>query len=263
MTTDSTAIRLRRVTLPRYDLEYRSREDALADADRIVAERVLDLPASISEAVGSEVVIDLSVEDLTLRATLLFRVIAKPDGRTVLEWWARRRTDPALLDLWLTGLRGDAPSPFDGGAATAPSAEAESPLAVSPEDRQRLLALCRRLMTRNPFTALDLHWTAGEREVHDAWCAIRDQLVELRPVVEAEPALMQFVEQARRGLDGAVRELKTPGARARTRERYVAAEQIENALLLARQKLSMARVRDEADEMNAQRRVIAELEGRP
>jgi hypothetical protein len=259
--TDTAAIRLRRVTLPRYELEYRDRAHALVDAERIVNERILEVPQSITEAVGSEVVFDLSVEDMTLRATLLFRVIVKPDGRTVLEWWARRSTDPALLDLWLTGLRGEAPNPFDTPDSESIGDDARPP--VDPNDRKRLLALCRRLMTRNPFTALDLHWTAGERDVQDAWCTIRDDLVTLRPVVEAEPALMQFVEQARRGLDAAVRELKTPEARARTRQRYIAAEQIENALLLARQKLSMARVRSDGDEILAQRRVIAELEGRP
>ncbi len=97
-------VRIQRVVLPRYELQYFDGEVALSHACSIKKTNVFAVPSDFQEPVGQEVVLDLGAEKVTLTVTLLFRIIQKSETYTVFDWWARRSTDSDLLQLWIEEL---------------------------------------------------------------------------------------------------------------------------------------------------------------
>ena len=100
--------------------------------------------------------LELSVGDVPFHVGLLFRIVGRFEGQTMLEWWPRRSTDNRLLDLWLQSLesrREDAAREKDD---------------IDHEALQEAMELYRRCLATNPFDVLGLHWTATEPVIAEA-----------------------------------------------------------------------------------------------
>lgn len=244
--TQDGILRVERINLPHYDVVYRGARPALADARAIKSDGVFVLGRPLSEVVGSNVVLDLSVDDLAARTTLLFRFIGSQDHSAVMEWVARRKRDPDLLDLWIATLEHE---PTRETTAVDPRQDAA---------RAQLLAMCRRFMSRNPFTALGVHWAAGDVEIREAAKKARAELEQAADVA-ADPVAERFVRHGFEGISYAEQHLGSVAARAESRARYVPREQLDHARALARNKLEMARLRGDRPAADEQLRLLVEL----
>ncbi len=239
-------LRVERINLPHYDVVYRTARPAMRDARAIKTDRVFVLGRPLHEVVGSNIVLDLSVDDLTARTTLLFRFIGARDDSAVLEWVPRRKRDPDLLDLWIATLEHE---PTRDTTAVTPDQNAA---------RARLLALCRRFMVRNPFTSLGVHWAVGDAEVREAARKAREGL-EAMAGIATDPVTERFVKHGFEGIAFAEQQLGSVAARTESRARYVPREQLDHARALARNKLEVARLRGDRASADEQLRLLVEL----
>ena len=249
-TTPSSETRRRvvRVTLPRYDVAYPGAEDALADALQVQENGVLVFDEELAEAVGADVVLDLRAGELAFQATLLFRVIQHIAGKTLLEFWPRRATDPDLLELWVEALRLETSAP-----------EAAAPETLSPDELQKLFALCRRLLTSNPFMALDVHWTAQADEILGAYHAVERALQAYSERGDLGERASDFVERAAMRLPALWEQINSPEGRRLVRAKYVTRPQISVARQMAREKLELARMRQDGAAIEAAAALVDEL----
>lgn len=277
------SLRITRVTLPRFELEYRDAELALTHARSIKKDKGLILDEEFKAAIGQEVVIDFLVRDRPLRATLLFRLVQVSGQAHILEWWSRRSTDPEILDIWIAGLEGqetpvssDESSPKEASWVTGTSdfpeeyAHAESHAARSQHQqkpaltraqRDEILALCRRLMLHNPFAALGIHWTAIESEQRSAAERAQKSLSKAENRCLGDAQLLSFIQKAKQGVNDTLAQLKTVDKRRAIRQRFLTREQIESSVSLARHQLEMAKFRGETHEVKRLTALLEEIAG--
>ncbi len=242
------ALTITRVTLPRYELEYRRPRLALDHAKQLAKTRILDLEYVFSEPVGQEIVLDLGIREDAHKATLLFRLIQKLEDRTVVEWWARRKTDPDMLELWIEGLERLA----ETGSATG---EHE----VAPAELQQLYELCRRALSGNPFVALGIHWTAGDAAVQQGYAESVRNVRRYASFPGIGPRAKKLLGRAEESLAEARRSLSDARERQFLRKRFVQDHQLAQARELATSKLAIARLRNDRDEIKRCRDEIREL----
>lgn len=242
------SVLVKRVTLPRYEVEYREGGVALESARLIKKLRVFTLDYLFSEPMGQEIVLDLTVGGMPSTTTLLFRHVQQLPGQSVLEWWPRRQTDPDLLDLWIDDLE----------QSLAPKDEARP--SIPPVEMQQVYELCRRALAGNPFIALGVHWTAPEEELQEAYENSMNQLLQYKNIPGLGSRVMEFLTRARDGLMAAQKRLATLEGRRESRSKLVPAVQHENARNLAASKLDVARLRGDATEYRKVKREILELD---
>ena len=242
------AMTITRVTLPRYELEYRSAKLALEHANQISKTRILNLEYAFSEPVGQEIVLDLGIREDAHKSTLLFRLIQRLEASTVVEWWARRNTDPDMLELWIEGLERLAQT----GSATG---EHE----VAPAELQALYELCRRALSGNPFVALGVHWTAGEAAVQQGYAESVKSVRRFASFPGIGPRAKKLLGRAESSLAEARRNLSIAKERRFLRNRFVQDHQVQQARELAASKLAIARLRNDREEMKRCRDEIREL----
>lgn len=233
----SNAIRVQRVTLPRYEIEYTEARQGLEDAKRARQSHVLTLPVPLSEEHGSEVVCDLLLAGLPVATTLLFRIVQKPSPLTVLEWWPRRKTDPDLLDLWIESLELRVHQ-------HAPS----MPPNIPTEELHQLLYTCRTALAHNPFVALGVHWTARGEDVEQAANKIEVTLKQYRARPGLLPRGAELIDAALAHLPQARQSLATLEARQAARARFVPREQLRHARELALTRVELSTLRGNPDE---------------
>ncbi len=221
---------IRRVTLPRFEIIYPSVAEARAVAGIIKTKKFLALEGDVDVAVGQQVVLDLEAAGCAASVTLLFRVIGRSKG-TLLEWWARRETDTAALDLWIEGLVG----PADSGVPATTA-------------RPEIVEMCQRALKRNPFDMLGVHWSsdlptlvaAGKALVEGLKSASEDPL---------EPRLAALVRQAHATAITSLGRLNTQKGRVQARVTFVPGHQLRHARELLDTQLEMARFRGERQEV--------------
>ena len=242
-----TFVRVRRITLPRYEIEYRNVVGALKDARQIKDGGVFAVEHQFAEQVGQEVVLDLTVEETTLRTTLLFRIIGKQQTQALFEWWARRNTDQDLLDLWLESL---------GQAAR----EEEQPaLSIPPVELQHLYDLCRRALSANSFVALNIHWGATEEDVKQAHADSLRALDRYKQHPALGERAAQLIAKARFGIHEALQKLATLEQRQAQRARFVQRLKLEQARDLVESKIEIACLRGDRKEQRRQELELLEL----
>lgn len=218
---------IRRVTLPRFEVIYGTVAEARAVANIIKEKKFLALAEELDVAVGNQVVLDLAASGCAAAVTLLFRVIGKRDG-SLLEFWARRETDTAALDLWIEGLSQEGPAATDAG----------------PD----VVELCQRALKRNPFDMLGVHWSADADALADAGRELMRHLTEAAKRPQT-PRVAALIRQAGQTARASIERLATPEARAQARQTYVPGHQLRHARELLATQLEMARVRQDRREM--------------
>ena len=234
-----SAMRIRRITLPRYEVQFCTVEEALLHGRALLGKRVTVLPAGLEEQQGAEVVLDLTIADEIPAVTLLFRIIQSGPEATVLEWWARRQTDPALLDLWLHAVEACRPC-----APTSPIEEPGDPLPL-----QEILEHCRRALSRNPFTVLGVHWAASPMELSLAAQQLLEALDRyLARSADLPPKVQRLLSDARSNARDIMEQLSTQKGRMKARSKFVPTNQLRHGVDLTAEKLEVARFReDEVD----------------
>ena len=252
MSTESTPrrARVRAVNLPRYEVEYLTREYAFMDAQRMRRGEPLRIPDRLREPPGSQAVMDLRATGLTTSAVFLFRLLQVIDDDTVVEWIPRRRTDPGLLELWTAGLetRTEPPRP-----------DAQKRSSIDQIDQQQLLEVCRRLRSPNPFIALNVHWAARHDEIRQVQMRLRRVLETCGGIDGLHPRLAAELGPSMGLLDLSADTLSTLEGRREARARFIAGHQLRAALELARTKLEIARLRGDHRAAEEHREEIAEL----
>jgi len=231
----STSTQIRRVTLPRWEVDYADPTHAHTDLARLRDRKVLQLDHALPGELGSEVVLDLRVSGVTSEVTLLFRIIQRHAAITIFELWARRASDPLLLAAFVEAVRAHGPTPGAGAAPAPPSPELT-----------RLLATCRRALSRNPFQAVGIHWTAGEAAADDGVAKTRADLEELRASRGLSPEIHALVTQALTDLPRAAQVLSSLEGRRNARATFVPTDQLQHARELVETKLDVARMRGDA-----------------
>ncbi len=238
----NSVLRVKRVTLPRYEVEYRDQNLAITNACGIRDKRTIVFPFSLEEAPGAQIVLDLSVIGQAFSVSLLFRVIARDGQQTILEWWARRQTDPALLDLWIESLN-PSPTPDQAQTKDAPEAkQAQSPQTPEPE-LSTLYDLCRRALSQNPFTALGIHWSASPSDIFEAHQQIQQQMCQYNGHAGLRPRAKALLQEASRNMERLMESLSTDTGRRAARARFVPKHQLIHARELLESQIAVARVR--------------------
>ena len=232
-----SSVRVQRIALPRFQVEYTAAIEALLAAKKLQRSRVLLLEYGMSFDVGGEVVLDLALSFEPLQIGLLFRILERSPGSTTFEWCARRTTDADLLELWIQAIELQAGAP------------ARSPLTAAPDvEVSQLLATCRRALTRNPFTALRIRWTAGEQEIAAAADALSAELENAQTRGGLSPTMTKLVTKALEEVGKTRRLISTAEGRRRARSQYVPLDQIQCASEQALSPNDPARPRKDAAE---------------
>jgi hypothetical protein len=264
------SVRITRVTMPRYEVEYRDPQTALVHAAGIRDQKGLVLEEVLKIGIGQEVVLDFLIRDRPLRATLLFRLVQVSGQTHILEWWSRRSTDPEMLEIWIAGLEGkphdaSTSNPFPAEYAFAETAGTQEstlvPSDLSRQERDEILSLCRRLMLHNPFAALGIHWTAIPKEQKDAAETAKQALTQAAEKCLGDEKMNQFISKAKLAIANVLKQLKTVQQRRTVRERFVPREQLESSLQLVKHQLEMAQFRGETQELPRLKIMIDELSG--
>jgi hypothetical protein len=242
--------RVQRMALPRYQVEYIEPVAALAVATRLREKRVLVLEYMIPGDLGGELVIDLALVGEALQVALFFRILRRSATATALEWLPRRVTDTDLLELWFQAVELRTRPPSRVGAVTQVLADAELP---------RVLDTCRRALQRNPFTALKVHWTAGEPEIAAAAAVLLTDLTTVQRRGGMSPSVAQLVRKAIDEVAKTREMVGTAEGRRKARGTFVPVDQLRQALELAISKEAMARLRGDAVELARARAELMEL----
>jgi len=246
--TGSGNIRVRRVILPRYEVQYSSPDYALKHAQSVKRERLFSLETRLAEPVGQEVVLDFCVDNIAMSTTLLFRIIQNVEDATIVEWWPRRTMDPDLLDLWIDGLSQD-----QKAGVLDPQAS------VAQAELLKLHALCRRALAGNPFVALDIHWSATGEEVETAFGEATSLLQRFRNSPQSDGNRERYILKARDGLINARSSLITLEDRQALRRKLVPKEQLEHARGVAGHRVEVARLQGETEKQAHARNLLREL----
>lgn len=219
---------IRRVTLPRFEVIYPTVVEARAVASVVKQKRFLALAGDVDVAVGNQVVLDLAASGCAAAVTLLFRVIGKRDG-TLLEWWARRETDTAALDLWIEGLA--------AGATQAPD-----------PGRPQIVELCQRALKRNPFDMLAVHWSADAATLATAGRTLLEAL-DAAGAEALTPKVAALLAQAQRAARDTLARMSSLEGRVQARQTYVPGHQLRHARELLDTQLEVARMRGDRAEL--------------
>ena len=242
------AIRVKRIALPRYQVEYVDAVAALAVAAKLHEKRILVVEYVIPGDVGGELVIDLALVGEALQVALFFRIFRRSATATALEWIPRRVTDTDLLELWIQAVE----------LRTRPSSHTAS-VTMSDEDIARVLETCRRALQRNPFTALKVHWTAGEEEIAAAAEGLLTELSTAQACHALSPSVAELVRKAVDEVPKMSAMVATAEGRRRARATFVPVDQVRQAIELAISKLNLARLRGDLVELARAKAEVAEL----
>jgi hypothetical protein len=246
--TAAPSVRVTRVTLPRYEVEFRDICGALAGARQIRQKKTLMMPHELQEGAGAQILLDLSVHGLAFSISLIFRVIMSDEDHAVVEWWARRKTDPALLDLWINALETYATSSSDP--------KDEEP---TPETVKEFFDICRRALSKNPFVALGIHWSSSPAEVREARRSLMSSLHAYTAMKGLNPHMKELLDQAMKFAPGTISQLSDADGRRKARGRFVPANQRRHALNLLRSKLDVAILRGQDEAVSELRLAMMEL----
>lgn len=243
-------MRIQRITLPRYEVEYPLLSNAYAQARDLKEKKLLIAEALFREPVNQEIVLDLGAEELTLRTTFLFRLKEKKEARTIFEWWPRRRTDHDLLELWIAGLH----------QALEKEQEPPNP-SLPPVELQLLYELCRRAASNNPFNVLGLPVTATTAQVNQAYHEAIRMLERYENYPHLESRVTEFLSMARNRLDETRRNLSTLESRQRQRAEFVPKTILRAAIETVEARLRIARLMNDDKEVFAAQLLLQELLG--
>lgn len=242
------AIRLQRIALPRYQVEYAEAAPALEVATRLREKRLLFIEHVIPGDVGGELVLDLALLGEALQVALFFRILRRSETATALEWIPRRVTDTDLLELWIQAVEPRTRPPSRPTALALPDA-----------DLARVLDTCRRALQRNPFTALKVHWTAGEQEIAASAQALLTELSVVQSSAALSPSVAELVRKAIEEVAKLREMVATTEGRRRARATFVPVDQLRNAIELAISKAELARMRGDLVELARAKAEISEL----
>jgi len=246
--SEGGALQISRVTLPRYDFVYATPEAALSDGLQIRRTRqlIVEYPFPIPE--GAEFVLDFCTEGIGIGLTLLFKMKLMESTLCELEWWERRQTDGASLDIWIDALRhhlGHAKQDDQGD--------------LSASEHLDLLQLCRRLMSKNPFTALAVEWTWGQEKVLDQCDAVLQRLGFFIDKVKEGTRIAGFLQEAIARYPDLRKQVASHEARNVARSTFVPSAQINQAIELARHRKEVAEMRGDMREVYIARLELEEL----
>jgi hypothetical protein len=241
-------IRVQRIALPRYQVEYADAVAALAVAGKLREKRILIIEHVIPGDVGGELVLDLALMGEPLQVALFFRILRRSDTATALEWIPRRVTDTDLLELWIQAVE----------LRTRPPSRPTA-LALPDADLARVLETCRRALQRNPFTALKVHWTAGEQEIAASAQALLTELTAVQSRVSLSPSVAELVRKAIEEVAKMREMVATSDGRRRARATFVPVDQVRHAIELAISKAELARMRGDLVELARAKAEISEL----
>ena len=250
-------VQITRITLPRYEVEYRERAVAAEHARLIKKNMVFGLPVAFPESMGQEVVLDLSVREITFKATLLFRLIQKTEKQTLFEWWCRRKTDPDLLELWLEALEQKPRNKAGAQEAAEKSSEESQGLPIN--ELHQLYEICRRALSANPFTALGIHWMANASEIEQAYSRMMEELEAHLSYAEENTRLRKLITKAQKGVMEIRKSLSSLQQRQRIRAQFIPENQLITARELSESKLNLARLRNDKEAFKKAQRELHEL----
>ena len=243
--------------MPRYEVEFPNVKDAFDVANTLKTQRTAALMCQIKEHAGTEIVIDMSVSGLAFSVSLLFRIIQSGPQQTIIEWWPRRQTDPALLDLWLDALKTQQTTQL-GTGEDEESAETDKPQHTT-ESVRVLFDLCRRSLSKNPFTALDVHWSSDLEEIKVAYSDLLKALEPFRKSKGLSPKAYQLIGLAKQQAKRSFQEISTPAGRIAARKRFVPSNQLSHARELLSSKIQVAQLRGDTETYHNLRRKLEEL----
>ena len=228
-------------------MTYRDAAGAYEDAQAIRKDRALKLEADIEEPAGSEVVLELSVGDVPFHVGLLFRIVGRFEGQTMLEWWPRRSTDNRLLDLWLQSLesrREDAAREKDD---------------IDHEALQEAMELYRRCLATNPFDVLGLHWTATEPVIAEAKASLTAEVNKRLKKAGDNEEMRQYLAPCVERVSEAADVLSQLDGRLAWRARVVPEREATTARKQAEYLAQLADRAGKEDQAEQARMLIAEL----
>ena len=238
-------IRVIRITLPHYEITYPSPTRALVDAKTVLREHRLVVPRAFPEAVQDSIVIDFAVDALVFTTTLLFRLEAVAPTHSTFSWWARRKTDTDLLNLWIRTLETEL--------------DAVTPKTIPKKELRTILSVCRRTLSRNPFEALNVHWSAGPAVVAEAARTTMEELVKYRGLEQLHTDTKMLLARSITNISEISDQLTSIHERRVIRQRFVPRNQLDHARQLARDKLGIAKMRGEFAAVQEATAELAEL----
>ena len=245
MNAENANIRVIRITLPHYEITYPSVNRALVDAKIILKEQRLVVPRAFPEKVQDSIVIDLTVQNLAFTTTLLFRLDAVVPTHSTFSWWARRKTDTDLLRLWIRTLESEL--------------QTTSKTALSKRELRVLLSLCRRTLSRNPFEALNIHWSANGSKIQKAIRETKEQLVKYKKTGQLDTDTRTLLDRSLLNISELTDQLSSIHMRRLLRKRFVPKGQLNHARQLAREKLVIAKMRTVRKDIEEAISELAEL----
>lgn len=247
----SKILSVTRITLPAFEVLYRDANGAYDDGQRLRKHRAFELEREVDEEPGAEVVLEIGVADFPFSVTLLFRIVGRKPGRTALEWWARRQTDPKLLDLWLEAIES-----FRNYTSAPPD---QTPDTSRAELLQSIIETYRRVLSSNPFDVLGLHWTSGGRLVGEAAGAIRSDLESKVVLARGDEQMLRYLNLSVERVNRAAEALSTVEGRRDVRSKMVPAKELGNARKQAEFLVQMAERDGKPDAIANARAMLQEL----
>lgn len=245
-----STVALKAVSLPRYEVAYTNLEQAYRDGRALQQRTPMQLGCAFREPPGTQIVIDLVVQGYSMTTTFLFRIVHKMDKVSIVDWVPRRKTDPDLMGLWIDSLKGA----LTGEEPTqTPKPEA---VPIDGKTQQKLLDLCRRTLSPNPFTVLNVHWSCTPADIRKAVSNTRDFLQKYEGHGGLNERLQKFVPQAIARVSAVESQLSELEHRHKARKKFIPKHQLEHALELARNRYEVALMRRQQNEL---RRLKVEL----
>lgn len=244
----SQILSVTRVTLPSFEVVYRDRAGALEHGQILLKDSAIRIDWNIDERDGTEVVLELSVVELPFSVTLLFRIVGSGPGHTLLEWWARRQTDPQLLELWISALQ-----------ASEPTQQGTVVNGVTSEDVQEAMEIYRRVLASSPFDILGLHWTADAILVEEARSTLLDDFAQRLASCGQDESVARYLLPSAERVEMAAKILSSLEGRRRVREQIVPEKERGNAHHQAQFLLQMAERNGQPAAANRARAMLNEL----
>lgn len=266
----SKILSVTRITVPTFEVLYRDARGALADARGLRRDRAFELGREIDAEAGGEVVLELAVSEFAFSVTLLFRVVGRKPGFTVLEWWARRQTDETLLGLWIEALEATiaapAPSrPSQTDSTQAGSGPGDSSIPATPtlpgraELLHEIMETYRRVLSGNPFDVLGIHWTSNGRLAAEAATSIVNELEQKAALARGDDQVLRYLNQTAQRVQRAAAALGELEHRKAIRHKMVAPKELANARKQAEYLLQLALREGRVDQIERAQAMLSEL----
>lgn len=246
----SALLSVTRVTLPTFEVVYRDAEGAYADAQTIRKNSAFELDRDLEEPPGSELVLELTLAEFHFTITLLFRVIGSGGGKTALEWWARRNTDPKLLDLWIESLE----SHRTQGRMGQQAPETDRAAAV-----HEAMEIYRRMLSSNPFDVLGVHWTSSSELVAEAKRSVLSDLDTRLSAPTSDEQVVRYLVPCKERVTQACDVLSSLDGRRAVRAKMVPPRELENARKQAEYILQLANRDGQASAILNAQSMLAEV----